>query len=361
MKRILSLLGTPLLVLSLLLVPVEAKEKVLLDTDMVEAFDDGVAMLMLAHDPRIDLLGVTTVSGNSWVEQGTAYGLRQLEVDRLDDIPLAMGMERPFRADRHENYALERELWGQGYDLWIGSFGLEKPASWQSFYRERYGASPRLKPVQKHAVNFIIDTVRQNPHEVTIAAIGPCTNLAAAIRMAPDIVPLVKRVVYMGGAFYTHGNATPAAEFNWYFDPESARMMLRAPFKEQIILPLDVCEKIVFTKARYDRLLVSMGDSPQKDILRSTFVGQSFESDPNFTHFVWDVLVSAVIIDPTLITGEITQHVDINDAQGLSYGQSLAYPRVPPQGAKKARIVLSMDGECFWNMLNEKTYWPNAK
>ena len=75
---------------------VPQKEKVLLDTDMVEAFDDGVAMIMLANAPNIDLVGITTVTGNSWVQEGTAYALRQLEIEGKN-IPVAEGMRYPLR------------------------------------------------------------------------------------------------------------------------------------------------------------------------------------------------------------------------------------------------------------------------
>lgn len=337
-----------------------AREKVILDTDMVELFDDGVAMTMLAAAPNVELLGVTTLSGNSWVQDGTAAALRQLELIGAD-VPVAMGLEYPLRSDRHAMFKTERQLVGRGHDTWTGSFGLEKPESWQAAYKKSYGADSTLKPVDKHAVNFIIDTVRANPGEVTIAAIGPGGNLALAVRMAPDIVPLIKRVVYMGGSFFQQGNTTPAAEFNWYFDPEAARIVVRSPFKEQIILGLDVCEKVVFKKEHYDRLLKTLGTHPLAAMLRGTFVGQTFEKDPKFTHFVWDVLVSAVIIDPTLITEEVTQFVDINDQPGLSYGQSLAYAEDAPAGAQKARIVKTVDIERFWNMLNEQQYWPLPK
>lgn len=333
-----------------------AKEKVILDTDMVEMFDDGVAMTMLVTAPNVELLGVTTLSGNSWVQAGTAAALRQLELIGAK-VPVAMGLEYPLRSDRHVMFKTERQLVGRGHDTWTGSFGLEKPASWQAAYKKSYGADPTLTPVAGHAVNFIIDTVRANPGEVTIAAIGPGGNLALAVRMAPDIVPLIKRVVYMGGSFFQQGNVTPAAEFNWYFDPEAARIAVHTPFKEQIILGLDVCEKVVFRKEHYDRLVKTLGDSPFAAMLRGTFVGQQFEKNAEFTHFVWDVLVSAVIIDPTLITEEVTRFVDVNDQPGLSYGQSLAYAADAPAGAQKARIVRTVDVERFWNMLAEPQYW----
>ena len=337
------------------------KEKVLLDTDMVEAFDDGFAMVLLANAPNIDLVGVTTLTGNSWVEEGTAYALRQLEIENRTDVPVAAGMEFPFRPQRHELFASEREANGMGEDSWVGSFGIPKPESWLEVYRQKYHRSPTVTPVSKHAVDFIIDTVRSNPGEITIAEIGPCGNLAMAIRKAPDIIPLIKRVIYMGGAFYKNGNVTPAAEFNFWFDPEAAKIALRTPFKEQMILGLDVCEKVVFTRDHYDRILRTLGKSPLADMLRGTFVGGNFENNPQFTHYVWDVIVSAILIDPTLVTRQETAAVDINDSYGLSYGQSLAYSKQAPKGCQKASIIMDIDIDRFWDLLNNKQFWSSSK
>ena len=127
--------------------------------------------------------------------------------------------------------------------------------------------------------------------------------------------------------------------------------------KEQIILGLDVCEKVLFRREHYDRLIKTMGNHPMARMLRASFAGQSFEKDPRFTFFVWDVLVSAVIIDPSLITESVECFVDINDQIGMSYGQSLAYPEQAPLGAQKARIVKTVDAERFWNMLNNPAIW----
>ena len=338
-----------------------AKEKVLLDSDMVEAFDDGVAMLLLAAAPNVDLVGVTTLSGNSWVEQGTAYALYQLDQAGFKDIPVAQGLVYPLRPNRHEGFAIERKSIGRGHDGWVGSFNLPKPTSWEAAYVDTYKASPTLKPINKHAVDFIIDTVRANPHEITVAAIGPCGNLALAVRKAPDIIPLIKRVIYMGGAFFQPGNITPAAEFNWFFDPEAAKIAVRSPFKEQIVLGLDVCEKVVFTRENYDRLLKTLGSHPLASILRKTFVGQSFGKDPKFTFFVRDVLVAAVIIDPTLITDSITTYIDVCDQVGQTYGQSLAYVGDPPFGAQKAVVVKEIDAKRFWDLLNTPAFWQTKK
>lgn len=333
------------------------KEKVILDTDMVEMFDDGVALLMLAKSSRVDLLGVTCVTGNSWMQEGVAYSLRQMELAGLKHILVHEGMRYPIRPNRHTLFALERRQFGMGHDAWLGSLNLPEPASWEAAYRKLYKDEPALRPAAQHAVNFIIDTVRANPNEVTIAAIGPCSNLAAAIRMAPDIIPLIKRVIYMGGSFFQQGNVTPSTEFNWWIDPEAAQIMVRAPIREQIVFGLDVCEKVVFRKAHYDRLLRSIGDNGLSSMLRGTFVGQSFEKNAAFTHFVWDVLVAAAIIEPDIITEERACAIDVNTQYGLSYGQSLAYPKTAPEGCQKARIVMSVDSERFWDMVNDRQYW----
>ncbi len=334
-----------------------AKEKVLLDADMVEAFDDGIAMLMLAAAPGIDLVGVTTVSGNSWVEAGTAFTLRQLEVAGKTNIPVAMGADFPLRPGRHDNLNAERQLFGIGHDVWLGSFGLPKPKSWQDFYATHYKTKPTFAPIKQHAVDFIIETVRNNPNEITIAAIGPCTNLALAIRKAPDIIPLIKRVIYMGGAFFQPGNVTPAAEYNWWFDPEAARISVRAPFKEQIMVGLDVAEKIEFTRKEYHRIMKTLNGNALGKMLEKSHVGVSFNKDKNFSHFVWDVLVSAILIEPSIVSKEVTYFVDVNDAFGLSYGQSLAYPKNGPLGAQKASIILEIDEKRFWDMVNDADFW----
>ena len=114
-----------------------AKEKVILDADMVESFDDGVAMIMLANAPGIDLVGVTTLTGNSWVATGTANAIKQLEIEGKTNIPVAMGFEYPFRPDRHAQITAERRLYGMGHDDWMGSFGLPKSSSWVEEYKKR--------------------------------------------------------------------------------------------------------------------------------------------------------------------------------------------------------------------------------
>ena len=324
-----------------------AKEKVILDTDMVMLYDDGVAMMMLANHPEIELLGVTIVPGNTWVCEGAAYAIRQLEVLNSRDVPVALGIRYPLRAGRYENLEIEREMFGYSSGF-VGCFSRAEPESYLEVYHKEFGSRPTIKPVDKHAVDFLIDTIKANPGEVTVMPIGPCTNLAIAIRMAPEIIPLIKRVVYMGGAFDTPGNTTPAAEFNWWFDPEAAKMSVRAAFADQLIVGLDVCEKYRLNKKLFERI-TAVG-TPIARMFREKD-GPSFEKNPGYTRLVWDTIAAAVVIDPTLIVEEETRWIDVNSDFNLDYGRSLGYRKHGPAGTQKARILMEIDDERYWNLM----------
>jgi len=347
MKRFhVVLIGTVLLVVALNS-SAGAREKAIVDSDMVVLHDDGVAMMMLANHPDTELLGVTIVPGNTWVSEGTAYALRQLEVLNRRDIPVALGIRYPLRTGRYETMEVERKMFGFS-STYTGCFRRIEPASYLEVYRTEFGSNPTIKPVRKHAVSFLIDTIKANPSEVTVMPIGPCTNLAIAIRMAPEIIPLIKRVVYMGGAFDTSGNTTPAAEFNWWFDPEAAKMCVRTPFADQLIVGLDVCEKYRFNKKLFDR--ITAVNTPVTRMFKEKY-GPEFKKDSNYTRLVWDTITAAVVIDPTLITEEETRWVDVNSDYGLDYGRSLGYSKRGPTGTQKARILFTIDEERFWNLM----------
>jgi len=333
-------------------VQAQQKEKVILDTDMVEVFDDGITMMMLAKAPNIDLLGVTVVVGNTWVNEGIAYGIRQLEVIGRSDIPVVPGIRQPLYPDRFETIKNERVLFGIG-DAYVGAAGYPEPKTWESVYLQKYGSEPTVKPLDMKAVNFIIEQVMQNPNEITIIAIGTCVNLATAVRIAPEIVPLIKRVIYMGGSFFKPGNTTPTAEFNWWMDPDAAKICVRTPFKEQVIVGLDVCETMPFRKDKYEEIISITNNPELKNMLNRNFLKTLYIEDPNYVHYIWDVIAGAIMIDPTLITGEVTRYVDVNSQFGFSYGQSLVFDGNQPVGSQLARIILTVDSDRVWKMVED--------
>ena len=335
-----------------------AKEKVILDTDMVELFDDGVAMMMLARSEQIDLLGVVTVSGNVWEPEATSYALRQLEIIGRTDIPVFAGTRHPLRAGRYETMKTERELFGQLN--WMGAFNRPEPTSYLNLASERipHGGYPKLKPRDEHGVQFLIDEITSNPGEISVVAIGPLTNIAIAIRLKPEIISLVKRIIYMGGAFDVPGNMTPAAEFNWWFDPEAAKMSVRAPFTDQLVVGLDVCEKYHFDKRIFDRMTAI--NTPVTRFFKERY-GPGFKNNPDRFSYVWDTIAAAVVIDSTLITKEETRWIDVNANYTLDYGRSLSYKNQGPVGTQKARILFSIDEERFWDLMVNLMTYKNEK
>ena len=108
----------------------------------------------------------------------------------------------------------------------------------------------------------------------------------------------MKRVIYMGGAIDMPGNTTPAAEFNFWFDPEAIKIAPRTPFKEQIVVPDDVCERVFYTKAMYDRIAAR----PETAVVKifKERQGPMFQSDPARQSFVWDELTAAILLEPGL-------------------------------------------------------------
>lgn len=328
-----------------------AKEQVILDSDMVEMLDDGTAMLMLAKSPKVELLGITLVTGNSWSKEGAAYSIRQLEaINQANNIPVMLGENLPTRPHRIENLPTERKQYGSGHDDWIGAARFKQPSSWQQVYRTKYGMNTTHSINNVKAEDFMIAQVHKHPGEVTIIAIGPCTNLAKAIRKDPTFAPSVKRIIYMGGSFFQNGNVTPAAEFNFWFDPEAAKTALRAPFKEQIIVPLDSCEKVHFDKVNYDKMLAATYNPVLHNMLYQKY-DADFHKTPPYSSYIWDAITVAIMLDPSVITKEITLPIDVNDQFGLSYGQSLAFYGVAPEGTQKARIILEVNGDAIWQKI----------
>lgn len=333
-----------------------AQERVIVDADMGVLNDDAVALLMLLISPAVEVLGVTIVPGNSWMENGTAAALRQLELVGRSDVPVFMGVREPLMGSRQPWLAAEEQLWG--HSEYLGAYARPRPESYLSLEREPAIGYPTTTPVAEHAVDFIVRAVKAHPNQVTLFVLGPATNIALAIRKNPEIVPLVKRVYYMGGAIDVPGNTTPAAEFNWWFDPESARIALRAPFREQVIVPLDIAEHVFYTKTEYDRIATAPETSATR--LFRQLHGPRFERDPAMRSPVWDALTTAIFLHPALATRLDERFVDVDVTYGPNYGRSIGYhqsrrrsfdqPADFPAGTQKVKVLLDIDRKAFWDL-----------
>ncbi len=172
------------------------KRKLIIDTDT--GGDDAVALIIAAKDPNVDILGVTVSEGNVSLEQAVRNALMTLETAG-SDAPVYAGAETSFSGRPREVFSVYGKDGMGDQDL----------------------IHPTRKAVSKNAVDFILETVKANPGEVEIVALGPVTNLALALAREPETMRLVKRCWSMGTAGFGHGNASPVAEFNVYHDAEA--------------------------------------------------------------------------------------------------------------------------------------------
>jgi inosine-uridine nucleoside N-ribohydrolase len=323
------------------------REKIILDTDFTTTGDDGMVGVMAAQlhaQGTIELLGITVVAGNEWLSQEVADALRAVErLGIADTVGVYAGARYPLVHD-YRNVSQERALWGVG-----GSWHKHPEPADGELVAPLDGFATTARVQSQHAVTFIVDTVKKYPHQVTLLTIGPLTNIALAIRMHPEIVPLIRRIVYMAGAFEVPGNTTPAAEMNVWYDPEAARIVAREPI-DQTFIPLDVTNTVPLDKALFERITRNP-ESITTRLLKQSSFGRALERNSAATSYIYDTLALAYLIDPTYATDVAEMWVDVDVTWGPSYGRTLGYRE--PRSAnllQKAKVVRRFDNARFFRL-----------
>src|SRR6202158_4433855 len=212
------------------------KRKIIIDQHAAgPAGTDQQAILLLIQSPQTEVLGITVVTGDAWLTEEVAHTLRMLELIGRTDIPVVPGAEYPRVRTKEETEASEQRY---GFVDWLGAW---TPGRYHA--PRELGAMPEGKPTTKaadeDAAHFLIRMVRKHPREVTIYEGGPMTNLALAISIDPAFPRLARELVFMGASLNPQTADpefanNPRHEFNLWFDPEAARIALRAPW-EQIV------------------------------------------------------------------------------------------------------------------------------
>ena len=249
---------------------------VILDCD--PGHDDAIALLLALASPEVKLLGVTTVAGNQTLEKTTANAIRVLDHVRRADIPVAAGASRP----------LVREL-RVAADV-HGDSGLDGPEL----------PPPSRQPASAHAIDWIATTVLAHPRSITLVATGPLTNVALFLARYPELAAGLERIVLMGGAI-AQGNATPAAEFNIWVDPEAASRVFQSGLHLTMV-GLDVTHQALIRPAHAQRL--SGGGRAGRLVTELlAFHARFHERDYGWDGApVHDAVAMAHVIDPTLLT-----------------------------------------------------------
>ncbi|WP_421629350.1 nucleoside hydrolase [Corynebacterium pseudogenitalium] len=302
--------------------------KIILDCD--PGHDDAVAILLAAGNPNIELLGVTTVGGNHTLEKVTRNAAQVLTVAKLTDVPLYAGATRPILREVETAEGIHGDT-----GMEIHGFELPEPA---------------LSVQETHGVQFIIDTIMNEPAgTVTLVPTGPLTNIALAARLEPRIVERVKEVVLMGGAYGT-GNWTPSAEFNIIVDPEAAHIVFNEKWPV-VMVGLDLTHQALATKEveeQFAALGTNVGDFVVGlfGAFRKNYQdAQGFDDPP-----VHDPCCVAYLIDPTVVE-TVKVPVDVETQGLLTTGRTVADFRSPAPADCHTSVATKLDAERFWAMV----------
>lgn len=276
--------------------------RVIIDTD--PGVDDAFALLLAMRSPELKIEGITPVAGNVPLELTLPNALRMVEIAGRTDIPVAAGASAPLVR------RLVTATYAHGEN---GLGGAEFP-------------EPKTKPVADHAAEFIRRTVRKYPGEITLITLGPLTNVATALNADPELAGMVKGIFMMGGSL-SGGNITPAAEFNFYVDPEAARIVFQSGIPLTMV-GLDVTRKTTLTDEHQRTLEAAQNPVSQAaaKIARKAIDHtreRGFLVGPN----MHDSLAVATFIDPSLVKLQ-EYYVDVETTGELTAGQTLGYSPV---------------------------------
>ena len=333
------------------------KRKIIIDQDAAgPAGTDQQSILLLIQSPKSEVLGITVVTGDAWLKDEVAHTLRMLELIARTDIPVVVGAELPLVRRKEET-----ELWEQQFGVvpWVGAWTprLYHPHDQLGDMPE---GKPKTKPIDEDAAHFLIRMVHKYPHEVTIYGGGPFTNIALAIAIDPEFAGLAKELVFMGGSLNPVTDDpefvnTPRHEFNLWFDPEAAHIVLTAPWKKIVCTTVDISVKTRLTQDLIDR--VKAGNSPA-----ARYVAEYARLRGKY-NYLWDELASLAWLDPSIITAKDTRYLDVDLNRGAGYGDTLRLDGggKPKIVGKAAEIQVDLDTKKFYDEFVELLKAPTPK
>jgi len=331
----------------------QAKRKVILDQDARgPATTDQQSMMMFLQSPEVETLGITVVSGDMWRDEEVAHTLRMLEIIGRTDVPVFPGAVFPLI---NSMKMIERWETLYGRVNYQGAWNGHKPGmnvgeGLRGKYHEPFEVpplvegNPTTKAASEDAAHFIVRMVHKYPHEVTIYAAGPLTNLALAISIDPQVPELAQELVVMGGSvapvvpldWVTENRR----EFNFWWDPEATHITLCAPWHKITVTTVDISVKTRVTKA-----LIA-------EIAKSSSAASQYLAKYADEEYMWDELAAATWLDPSVITKEETLYMDIDIGHGASYGNVLVWSPgfQPGLGEQLVHLPAELNREKFEKM-----------
>ena len=308
-----------------------AARKIIFDTDPGQ--DDMAAILMALASPReLDVLGIVAVAGNVPLHHTERNARKICELAGRADIPVFAGSDTP----------MGRKLVTAEHVH--GKTGLDGPDL----------PDPKMPLQTKPGVDFLIETLRAaKDGEITLCTLGPLTDVGLALRRAPDIVPKIREIVMMAGAYFEVGNITPTAEFNVYVDPTAADIVFKSGVPITV-MPLDVTHQVLVTPARMEKL-ASLGNRSGKALAEALTFSRTFDVNKYGTDGapLHDPTTTAYLLKPELFGGRHI-NVEIETVSELTMGMTVAdYWRVTGRPAN-ARYMRDVNVDGFFELLFER-------
>jgi len=324
----------------------QGRRKIIIDEDCSGPGGSNLqAPLVLIQSPQTEVLGITVVSGDQWRDEEVAHMLRLLEIMGRTDIPVVPGAVFPLVRQREETL-----LWQRRYGK-VAYAGAWDERWWHEplVIPALPEGKPASKPADEDAAHFLIRMVRKYPHQVTIYAGGPMTDLALAIALDPQFPQLARELIFMGGSLNPQTDdpefaTNPRHEFNFWFDPEAAEIVLRAPWKKMVGTPTDISIKTRLTPAMMQQIKAS--GTPLAQYL-ARYYQQGLGAD-----YMWDELTAAAWLDPSLIIKHELRYMGVDLGRGAGYGNTLTWTEQDqPQLRRQAvEIQQELDTVRFYRM-----------
>jgi len=324
----------------------QPRRKIIIDEDCSGPAGSNLqTLLVLIQSNQVDVLGITIVSGDQWRDEEVAHTLRLLEIIGRTDIPVAKGAAFPLLRTRGEVHQWQEHY---GKVAYAGAFDPR-------WYHEPFvvpqlpEGQPATKALDEDAAHFLVRTVHKYPGEVTIYEGGPMTNLALAMTIDPNFAELSQELVFMGGSLNPQTTDpefanNPRHEFNFWFDPEAADIVLRAPWRKIVCTPTDISIKTRLTTEMIKRIEAS--GTPLAHYLARFF------KPGGGNDYMWDELAAAAWIDPSIITKRETRYMGVDIGHGAGYGNTLTWTEdeKPPLAGRPVEIQIDLDSEKFYKM-----------
>jgi inosine-uridine nucleoside N-ribohydrolase len=353
--------------------PAQAEKRlVVIDQDTSGPGGSNImSMMVLLQSPQVDVLGIAVVTGNAWRDDEARHALRMLELLGRTDVPVVLGAVFPLVRTEQETKLMTPVVGQVG---WLGAWGQQPetvtskpdglieppkpkvlPGPWET--PPLVEGEPHTKPIAEDAAHFLIRQVHAHPHEVTVYAAGPLTDIALAISLDAHFAELAQGLVVMGGSLNPHSEdpefaTSPRHEFNFWFDPEAARITLRAHWARIDVTTVDISIKAMFTQA----MLEAISQSPNP-------AAQYIAKNSQERYYLWDELAACAWLDHSIITKEISLYADVDVSHGPAYGETLTWSEAlkPAVDLQQIHAQLDLDLPRFTKMFVDLMTAPTPR